>query len=44
LGNAYLLKDDGQKALKMFERVVAMEGDYKWEAGEMVEKVHSIER
>jgi len=39
LGNAYFLKNDVKKAIEMFEKVVAMEGDFEWEAREMVEKI-----
>ena len=38
LGNAYLLKEDGKKALEMFEKVVKFEGDFEWEAREVILK------
>jgi len=42
LGNAYLLKNDRKKALEMFDKVVAMEGDYEWEAREMIDDIKEI--
>jgi hypothetical protein len=42
LGNAYLLKNDGKKSLEMFEKIVAMEGDYEWEAREMIQEIEKI--
>jgi len=39
LGNAYLLKNDGKKALAMFKKAMAMEGDYEWEAREMIKMI-----
>ena len=40
LGNAYLLEEDGKQALEMFKKVSEMEGDYEWEAMEMIEKIN----
>ena len=42
LGNAYLLRNDRKKALEMFEKVIAMEGDYEWEAREMIQEIEKI--
>lgn len=39
---AYLLKEDEKKALEMFEKVVAMEEDFEWEAREMIDNIKEI--
>ena len=41
LGNTWLLKNDRAQALKAFRSVSAMEGDYHWEAKELIGKLES---
>lgn len=39
LGNAYLLKDDEEKALEEFQKVLEFEGDYWFDAQDMVKEI-----
>jgi len=41
LGNAWLLKEDRAHVLETFRKVVEMEGDYQWEAKEIVAKIEA---
>ncbi len=42
LGNAYLLQNNGKQALAEFRKVVQFEGDFEWEAKEMVERIQKV--
>jgi len=42
LGNAWLLKEDRAQALAAFRKVVEMEGDYEWEAQEIIGKIEKL--
>lgn len=44
LGNAWLLKGERVRALEAFRRVLEMEGDYEWEAEEMIGKIEKLSR
>jgi len=44
LGNAWLLKEDRAQALAAFRKVVEMEGDYRWEAEEIIGKIERLSR
>jgi tetratricopeptide (TPR) repeat protein len=42
LGNAFLLKEDGKKAIEEFDKVVEFEGDYEWQAREVVVEIERV--
>ncbi len=44
LGNAWLLKGERDAALEAFRKVVEMEGDYQWEAQEIITKIERLAR
>lgn len=44
LANTYLLKEHGDHALQEFQKVVEMEGNYEWEAREIVEEITKIKK
>jgi len=44
LGNAYLLKDDEEKALEEFGKVLEFEGDYWFEANEIIENIRKLKK
>jgi len=42
LGNAWLLKENRGQALQAFQKVVELEGDYQWEAKEILAKIRVV--
>jgi len=44
LGNAWLLKGERDFAFRAFRKVVEMEGDYQWEAQEIIGKIERLSR
>lgn len=44
LGNAWLVKGKRQYALDSFNKVIEFEGDYEWEAREMIKKIQNFKK
>ena len=44
LGNALLLQENPEKALEMFTKVIELEGEFEWEASEILQKIKRMKK